>query len=176
MNHTDFWALMDTTSVASDGDGNRHADLLIDALATLPEQEIVDFDTLFQEHMDRAYHRNLWAAAFIIQCGCSNDGFMDFRAWLISRGQSVFENALADPESLVTVIESDNETYIIKIFAISKYAYHQKTGRDMPYKLHHVPELIGDAWDEDTVGQKYPKLHAKFGDCAGWIATFDEQT
>jgi hypothetical protein len=36
----------------------------------------------------------------LINGGMSDDGFTDFRYWLISRGRDVYERALADPDSL----------------------------------------------------------------------------
>ena len=35
--------------------------------------------------------------------GCSDDGFIDFRAWLIAQGREVYLAALADPDSLTDV-------------------------------------------------------------------------
>ena len=50
--------------------------------------------------MDSAYCWSLWGAAYVINGGCSDDPFVDFRASLISRGRQVFERALSDPDSL----------------------------------------------------------------------------
>lgn len=67
-------------------------------------------------HFDRAfaaaYQWLLWAAAYIIEGGCSDDGFMDFRYGLISRGRSVFERALADPDSLADVADDTTDGFI----------------------------------------------------------------
>ncbi|MEO5978010.1 MAG: DUF4240 domain-containing protein, partial [Chryseolinea sp.] len=43
------------------------------------------------------------AAAYTIHSGCSDDGFADFRGWLISRGKSVYENSLSSPDNLATL-------------------------------------------------------------------------
>lgn len=46
-------------------------------------------------------HRNqLWAAGYLINDGCSDDGFEYFRAWLIAQGREVFERVVADPDAL----------------------------------------------------------------------------
>jgi hypothetical protein len=42
----------------------------------------------------------LWAAAYVINGGCSNDGFEYFRGWLIVQGREVFEHVVADPGTL----------------------------------------------------------------------------
>jgi hypothetical protein len=36
----------------------------------------------------------------MINGGCSNDGFEDFRGWLIVQGHEVFERMIADPDTL----------------------------------------------------------------------------
>ena len=35
-----------------------------------------------------------------METGCSDDGFSDFRMWLIAQGKEVYLNALKDPDSL----------------------------------------------------------------------------
>jgi hypothetical protein len=41
-----------------------------------------------------------WAAAYLIGGGCSDDGFIDFRAGLIAQGHAWYEMAVASPDSL----------------------------------------------------------------------------
>ncbi|WP_342210876.1 LysR family transcriptional regulator [Streptomyces sp. DH-12] len=45
-------------------------------------------------------HEPLWAAAYVINGGCSDDGFDYFRGWLIAQGREVFERAVARPGAL----------------------------------------------------------------------------
>ncbi|WP_257233953.1 DUF4240 domain-containing protein [Streptomyces sp. JV178] len=47
-----------------------------------------------------SYRAPLWAAAFTINGGCSDDGFDYVRGWLVLQGHEVFERAVADPDSL----------------------------------------------------------------------------
>src|SRR5207244_5250545 len=94
--------------------------------------DIVEFDRLFREYWARAYTWDLWAAAYIIGGGCSDDGFMDFRGWLISKGEKVFENALKDPESLVHVVNEDDEDCQYEGFQyVASQAWENKTGKSM---------------------------------------------
>ena len=50
--------------------------------------------------MADSYRTPLWAAAYVINGGCSDDGFDYFRGWLIVQGRQVFERAVADPDAL----------------------------------------------------------------------------
>ncbi|MEV7233888.1 DUF4240 domain-containing protein [Streptomyces sp. NPDC051020] len=46
------------------------------------------------------YRWDVWAAAYLIGGGCSDDSFMDFRAGLIALGRDWYERAAACPDSL----------------------------------------------------------------------------
>ena len=56
---------------------------------------------LVYSYRDAAYKYGLWTAAGIMmEAGCSDDSFSDFRMWLIAQGKEVYLNALKDPDSL----------------------------------------------------------------------------
>ncbi|MFI6514924.1 DUF4240 domain-containing protein [Spirillospora sp. NPDC050679] len=86
------------------GDRDSADDPLVEAvverLVRLPAEEIVAFDVRYVETADSAYTRPLWNAAYLIEGGCGDDGFMDFRAGLMLQGREAFERAVADPDSL----------------------------------------------------------------------------
>ena len=44
----------------------------------LPAAEIEAFDRLLYEKIDAAYRWSLWGAAYVINGGCSDDGFEYF--------------------------------------------------------------------------------------------------
>jgi Protein of unknown function (DUF4240) len=58
------------------------------------------FEVQHRQAFADSYDWGLWGAAYVIDGGCSDDGFDYFRAYLISRGRAVFEAAMADPDSL----------------------------------------------------------------------------
>src|SRR5687767_3645789 len=107
MNVEQFWKLIEKTHQNSNGAPDKQAELLIDELAKLSETDILSYQSILDDMVDKAYIGELWDVAFIMASGwgCSDDGFMDFRAWLIGQGQVVFEKALSDPESLVDIVE-----------------------------------------------------------------------
>jgi hypothetical protein len=90
-------------------DADAHADRLVKRLAKLPVKEILDFDRLWEEANSAAYTWNMWGAAYIINGGCSDDGFDYFRGWLILRGRKAFEAALKNPDSLAGVVDPDED-------------------------------------------------------------------
>jgi hypothetical protein len=77
-------------------------------LSQMPVEEVQAFAEHFSARMDEAYsppEEGLWAVAFDIGGGCSEDGFDDFRAWLISMGHEVYQEAVRNPESVYEVAE-----------------------------------------------------------------------
>ena len=55
-------------------DPDDHAEHLTQQLVKLGAENIVDFACWWNLMMAEAYHRNLWAAAFYANGGCSDDG------------------------------------------------------------------------------------------------------
>src|SRR5215203_4472870 len=102
MDHLQFWRLIEAARAESGGDCRRQVILLTEILTELPEQDIVRFEQILGEHMAFSHNWDLWAAAFIINGGCSDDCFDYFRGWLIGQGAAVFYSAFRDPESLVS--------------------------------------------------------------------------
>lgn len=139
-------------------------------LSSLDPEEIESY----QEHFDRAfvsaYNWDLWAAAYIIGGGCSDDGFMDFRYGLISRGRSVFEAAIGNPESLINVADETDAGFIPNedFGYVAQEVYESKANQDMPDNdIAHPSDPSGVDWDfddEQLCQEKLPKLWAKFGE------------
>ncbi|MFB4307392.1 DUF4240 domain-containing protein [Actinomadura sp. GTD37] len=77
--------------------------ILTDRLAELDGPRIIDFDVRLTRVTDSAYRRPLWNAAYLVEGGCGDDGFMDFRAGLVLLGREVFTRAVADPDSLAAL-------------------------------------------------------------------------
>lgn len=76
------------------------AELLTAALAELEPAEIIAFERRFVQIKDVAYRWPLWHAAHLIEGGCDEAGFADFRAGLVLLGRATFTRAVADPDSL----------------------------------------------------------------------------
>jgi hypothetical protein len=76
---------------------------LLEQLARMRREEIIGFDLRLWDLIGKANRVDVWAAAYVVRGGCSDDGFCYFRAWLVSQGRRVFEKVLADPESLIEV-------------------------------------------------------------------------
>jgi hypothetical protein len=108
MTEPEFWAHVRAARPRR-YDPDAHADALADRLSKLPEGDILDFVHHWDMASARAYRRDLWGAAYLVNGGCSDDGFQYFRWWLVLQGREVYAAALADPDSLAEVLDGETE-------------------------------------------------------------------
>lgn len=107
MEEDEFWSIIAKARIAvgeradnRDPPDDPLPNALSDALVPLGHSRIVAFMVESCRLSDLAYTNSLWGAAYLIEGGCSDDSFMDFRDGLILQGRKTFERTLADPDSL----------------------------------------------------------------------------
>jgi hypothetical protein len=158
-----FWSIIERVHAASGGDMDRKCELVGAELRQLPLEEVRAFHAHFYECQDRAYSWELWAAAYIIGHGCSDDKFSDFRSTLISMGRETFERALADPQSLADInYDADSADYEGYQYVPTEVERELSGGQDFPRSRPHPEEPSGECWDENEVAKLYPKLAKKY--------------
>jgi hypothetical protein len=170
MNKAAFWRLIDASREQAGGDLDEQVADLRARVEQLEPDEIVQFGKLFDEYWGRAYTWDLWAAAYILGGGCSDDGFLDFRGWLISRGERVYEEALRDPETLVQVVNADagDECQFEGFQYVAREAWEHTTKNrlgDYPVTEITQPDKpAGEPWSEegDDLERRFPKLWRQF--------------
>ena len=123
----------------------------------------MEFQHKYDELLERAYRWDLWGAAFVMNGGCSDDGFRHFRDWLISEGEAVYEAALAAPDSLAAV-NQDEEFGLESFGYVAAEVYEQMTDATMPRgKAVESASPAGKEWQEDELPTLFPRLTKKFG-------------
>jgi Protein of unknown function (DUF4240) len=99
MDTDDFWELIEAAR-ASAVAGTAFHEVLADLLAARTEQEILEYQEKFDEAHQALYRWDVWAAAYLIGGGCSDDSFIDFRAGLIAQGRGWYQKAADSPDNL----------------------------------------------------------------------------
>lgn len=99
METAEFWTTIEAARSAATADKS-FAEALTDELATRTKEDILRYQERFDEVSGAVYRWDVWAAAYLIGGGCSDDGFMDFRAGLIAQGRDWYEKAAAVPDRL----------------------------------------------------------------------------
>ncbi|WP_432156549.1 DUF4240 domain-containing protein [Streptomyces sp. bgisy153] len=100
MNIDRFWNIIESARSSAEGAGMLFDEALVHLLAGCPRQEILEYAERFDEVHDALYRWDVWAAAYLIGGGCSDDSFMDFRAGVIALGRDWYERTALDPDSL----------------------------------------------------------------------------
>ncbi|MEV8314931.1 DUF4240 domain-containing protein [Streptomyces sp. NPDC059900] len=95
-----FWDIIEAARTETTSTGEPFDGVLVERLAKRPRQEILEYAQRFDELHDALYRWDVWAAAYLIGGGCSDDGFIDFRAGVIASGRQWYERVAADPDSL----------------------------------------------------------------------------
>ncbi len=163
MNTDEFWQLIDTVHRDSRGDMDRKCELLKIRLEAMDEPELQSFDHHFSTMNAAAYTWPLWGAAYVMEGGCSDDAFIDFRATLISQGRAVYERALADPDSLADVdYDEDGPCYEGFQYVAQEVADEKSTSLSES-SVPHPADPAGKEWDEDDLAALYPRLTEKYG-------------
>ena len=167
MNENNFWQIIKESKSESKGDTNAQLEILREKLESLSANEIVLFDKIFTKYYWQSYDWKLWAAAYIINDGCSDDWFDYFRSGLILQGEKVFADALANPESLIDVInfkdgdlakDSDWAAGVEEFHYLPSEIYEEKTGEEFPRECSSPREPSGETWEEDEVNELLPDL------------------
>ncbi|MFE5807655.1 DUF4240 domain-containing protein [Streptomyces sp. NPDC056491] len=172
MDKQTFWKLIETARADADPQGvaSRAARLLADR----PETEVAQAQQVLWDLLAESYRAPLWAAAYVINGGCSDDGFDYFRGWLLTQGREVFEAALADPDSLAAhaaVREAAAEGLELEdesTLSIAWTAYRAAVGRELPADSFTIsypaldPSWDFDFDDTDEIAVRLPRLSALF--------------
>lgn len=95
-----FWNIVEGARAEAAEAGEPLDEVLVRQLADRPRQDLLEYAQRFGELHDTLYRWDVWAAAYLIGGGCSDDGFTDFRAGVIASGRTWFQRVTAAPDSL----------------------------------------------------------------------------
>jgi Protein of unknown function (DUF4240) len=166
MDDAAFWQLMADTRAAAGNETDGQSDLLEQRLRHLPPKQIAHFERIRQNLDRRAYTYELWGAAYVIEDGCSDDCFRDFRGYLISLGRGPYEAALRDPDSLAAVAQDAETGNWENADDVAPDAYQSVADEDIPTgDSEPSGDPSGTPWDDEQTEQlvrRYPRLAARF--------------
>jgi predicted DNA-binding WGR domain protein len=174
-----FWEIIKIAKQKGE-DADEQIEWLINHLSKKPVKEIVMFDYYFNQNYMKSYTSALWATAYIIMGGASDDSFDYFRAWLLYQGKETYETVIHDPEKIIPhlkVLEDDEDVPQLEdLLSVASIAYEERTGLDYDdyYELYEkitedqnpMPDIEFD-WDEDDeegLKKKFPALWARYGE------------
>ncbi|MEN8904483.1 MAG: DUF4240 domain-containing protein [Clostridiales bacterium] len=136
-------------------------------LIKLTDTEIIGFDYIKVKLLWQAYNSSLWAVNYTVTgCFC-DDEFVDFRLWLITRGEETYYNALENPDSLVDEFDKiplGGMPLCEELLSIEALAFKEKNNKDFYveeekyYSNIKIPELKIN-WDEKSIKKIIPNTY-----------------
>lgn len=163
MNRDQFWKIIEQARKSVE-DPEEIAEAVVQELLELTPTEVISFEQHRCDLFDEAYRYDLWGVAYVINGGCSDDGFMDFRAWLMANGRKRWEAALKEPESVGRYAEPE-EAFDQDMNFVANDAYERLTGKELPEGSVRESEVrvpVGQKFEEDELRTRYPALCRKF--------------
>ncbi|MFD3441046.1 DUF4240 domain-containing protein [Streptomyces sp. NPDC058685] len=178
MDTEEFWNLMEQARgrAADPTDAEDIARRATALLAAREPQQILDAQQILWDLMAASYKAPLWAAAYLINGGCSDDGFDYFRGWLIAQGRTAFEQVVDDADRLADLpavraaasVGMDLEGE--QTLSIAWDAYARATRTQLPggsFSINYPP--LDPAWDFDfgdhgRIATRLPRITALFTD------------
>lgn len=170
-----FWEIINK-SLQSTKNQDAQEEYLITEIAKLTPKEIIGFRLRTDYLLYQTYNSEMWCAGYIMNGGCSDDGFEYFRCWVISRGKNTYYNTKTNPDYLINEVIEGAEFYDFESFwYVALEAFKRKTGKDLydyiddenfKTKEGSYPQFEF-TWQEEkpeSMKKICPKLYAKFNE------------
>lgn len=101
MNKELFWKLIEETKLNCGENMKDMTKILRDKLVKYPIKDIKKFDNIFYEYHGATYKDGIAGIGNVMNhLMMTDDGFIDFRSWLIAQGKEVYMQTLENPEIL----------------------------------------------------------------------------
>ena len=132
-------------------------------LSAMRPERVTQFQRALETVLERGLTWQLNGAACLVGHGNSDNGFLDFRAWLVTRGRETFERVLSDPDQLSEIpfdVTPTEEWYLEELlFVTGDLLPHGEISsyRQADYKGEHFKTTRAE------LKKRYPALWARFG-------------
>ena len=174
MDEAQFWQIIEATKPFGPYTIEAHYDRLLERVSGLPESEILDYSRLFHAQLQKANSWELWDAAYIVNGGCGDDDFQDFKAGLVAQGRTVFQSVLDSPEFLAqylpakqlirgeSILFLPTLAYRIKVYGTQEEDARQLCPDDVQPQPPIEPSGSSVGEDAEPLRNRFPKLFETF--------------
>jgi hypothetical protein len=135
-------------------------DTLVERLARFKPAAIRMFDQILRQMDNAAYRTDIWALAYLLRGGCSDDSFDAFRGWLILQGRKVVEATLASPDSFDVTLFRGESGGMDALRDAAPAAYEWREAKPMKPVKAPLLELKGPEIDEEDFARHLPRVAA----------------
>ena len=174
LNEDKFWDIIES-SLKKTTNQDEQEQFLIKEIGKLTLNEIIGFRLKTDKLLYDTYSSEMWCAAYVINGGCSDDGFEYFRCWLISRGKEVYYKAKENPDSLIEFLSEEEEDIFDfeSFWYVALNAFENKTGKSLYDYIDYDNFIFGEgnylqfdfSWEEEdpeSMRKICPNLFERF--------------
>jgi len=119
MSIDEFWTIIESADERT----------IVNTLYRLSQKDIIDFERHLRERIIECDHYHIVAAFKIIDGYVTDDPYLYFRCWLISKGRNAFENALQNADTISDVLGDGESPDCEGLLYVATRAYEIKTGK-----------------------------------------------
>ena len=131
LDKTVFWNIVDL-SIKNTKNQDDQERFLVKEIEKLTPKQIIGFRLRTDKLLYDTYNSEMWCAGYIMNGGCSDDGFEYFRNWVISRGRETYNKAKENSDSLISECINGEEYYDFESFwYVALTAFENKTGKEL---------------------------------------------
>lgn len=158
-----FWRIVEAARTTSPTARERL--LAVDAaLSKASRRELDAFDEALWAWFGALDRHDLWAAAETLMGGCSDDGFIDFRAWLLLQGRAAVLDVVRDPDVLAgwTMSEDPRLEGLLSVTATHRPGPPAPRGATaLDTSTWPADRLQDFEWTEQDCERLFPRLSAR---------------
>ena len=160
LSKSEFWSLVGT---CVHDDTTTHRSKLKQHLDKLSDEDVAYFVAHHSAELKRLHHWDVRAVAYAVMGGCSDDGFVDFRGWLVLKGREACEQVLSSPEKLIPVFSTLDDRMEEYLAFPSIYWEERSVSVDLP-DLGDEPAttIAGSRFDPEDLVKRFPALCQAF--------------
>lgn len=126
-----YWQIIGNSLRNKNGQDEQEQ-FLIKEIEKLSPKQMIGFRLRTDRLLYDTYNSEMWCAGYIMNGGCSDDGFEYFRNWVISRGKATYYKAKNHPDNLINEVIDGADMYEFESFwYVALDAFKHKTGKDL---------------------------------------------
>lgn len=131
LDEEEFWGIV-SKSLENSEDEYEQEEQLISEIVKLSPKEMIGFRLRTDKLLYDTYTSEMWCAGYIMNGGCSDDGFEYFRNWVISRGKETYYRAKENPDNLIIEASDEKDEYEFESFwYVALEAFRRRTGKEL---------------------------------------------
>ncbi len=166
-----FWSIIEEARSTKCKTDEELRQKLVEILVRYPKSRLVAFQQRYLGCISKAYRWDLSVALGLVNGYLSDDSFYDFRDYLVSRGRETFEKIVADPESLLEMVDASGEVRFaewhfastpVEAYRIALGERQDNCEIELPFE-YDWPEKLAGEWidinDQQQIRNKLPRIY-----------------